>query len=134
MKLYEFFNVPVEQHEKENKSFHKAKSQEEKQKMADEVFWFILDHDALHKEHVIPSVRELAGQTMNPDFNRSKFAKQWIPMVSKGCTMFHKKNKMTQDPRDVFDDEFKDSLCKRFAEKFIKEINDKEYYIGAHSK
>jgi hypothetical protein len=132
MKLYEFFNVSDDSRKKPDPHFDHI-SAEEKQKMADEVFWFILDHDALHKEYVLPVVGELKSQIEDPKFDREKFNKQWSPMVSKGCSLFYKKEKLSKDPKNLFDDELKDELCKRLTDKFAEEVKDDVYQVGGHS-
>ena len=131
MKLYEFFNVPVDKKQKYD-PHHADISVEEKQKMADEVFWFILDHDELHKEFVLPFIQELKNQITSPNFNKDRFTKMWMPMVSKGCKLFHKKHKLKKNPTDLFDEEMRKGLCKSVGDKFIKEIEDDIYSVKGH--
>ena len=133
MKLNEFFNVPVDKKQKYD-PHHAGISAEEKQKMADEVFWFIVDHDDLHKEYVMPFVQDMKAQVTSPNFNRDRFTKMWAPMVAKGCQLFHKKHKLKKDPKDLFDKEMKDGLYKALTDRFIKDIQDDEYHVGDHKK
>jgi uncharacterized protein YaaW (UPF0174 family) len=133
MKLNEFFNVPIDKKEK-NDPEHVRVSAEEKQKMADEVFWFIIDHDMLHKEYSLPFVRDMKDQLKSPNFDKDKFSKMWMPMVNKGCHLYYKQNKLKKDPKELFDKELRDGLCKSLGEKFIEEINDNAYHIGSHGK
>ena len=134
MKLYEFFNVPVDKKEKQFPDFGKPKTQEEKAKLADELFWYIVDHDDLHKEFVMPFAREIKGQITASNFNRDRWTKYWMPMVNKGCKLFYKRQKLKDNPDKLFDDELKDELCKRLGEKFIDDVKDDQYYVGAHKK
>ena len=132
MKLYEFFNVPVDPQKKPDPHFNHI-SAEEKQKMADDVFWFILDNDALHKEYIMPVISDLKSQITDPEFNKEKFNKKWAPMVSKGCGLFYKKEKLSKDPKDLFDNNLKDELCKRLTDKLMDEVKDDAYQVGDHS-
>lgn len=131
MKLYEFFNVPVDPLKKPDPHFDHI-SAEEKQKMADNVFWFILDNDSLHKEYVLPYISDLKNQLTSPDFNREKFSKYWAPMVNKGCNLFHRKEKLTKNPDKLFDDNLKRDICKKLTDKFIDEVKNDMYFIGDH--
>ena len=133
MKLYEFFNIPVNKKEKENPSVIGI-SQEEKQKMADELFWFILDNDRLHKEYVLPFVNSMKDQITSPTFNKDRFTKMWMPMVNKGCKEFYSKHKLKKDPKELFDDSTKTVICKSLSDKFIEEFKDDAYSVRAHKK
>jgi hypothetical protein len=134
MKLYEFFNVPVDKKEKQFPDYGKSKTEEEKAKMADELFWYIIDNDTLHKEHVLPFVKELKTQITSPDFNRNRFTKSWMPMVNKGCRLFYKHHKLKENPAKLFDEDFKDELCKRLCDKFVKDVQEDHYHVGDHKK
>lgn len=133
MKLYEFFNVPVDKTGKESKPF-KKQHQEDKQKAADDAFWYILDHDQLHKEFVLPYVKEIKTLVSDPNFNKDRFTKSWIPMINKGCSLYHKKSKMTGDPKDLFDKQTREDLALRFAEQLIDDISNDEFHVGNHSR
>jgi hypothetical protein len=133
MKLYEFFNVPFDRKEKDTSTFLK-KSDEDKDKMSDDVFWFIVDHDNLHKEYVLPFVRDMKSQINSPDFNRGKFTKKWLPMVKKGCQLFYKHKKLKDDPKDLFSNELQDDLCKRLCDKFIEDVKEDSYNVGIHKR
>jgi hypothetical protein len=98
------------------------------------VFWFIIDHDDLHKEFVLPFARDLEKQLGSPNFNRERFTKQWIPMVNKGCQLYYKKNKLKDDPAEIFNKELRKGICEKLSEKFMDEISNNSYRIGKHTK
>lgn len=131
MKLYEFFNIPIDPLKKPDPHFDHI-SAEEKEKLANEVFWFILDNDSLHKEYVLPEIQELKKVIDSPNFNRDKFSKKWEPMVAKGCNQYYKKEKLKKSPNDLFDSELKTDLCKKLTDRFIDDIKDDAYNIGEH--
>lgn len=131
MKLNEFFNVPIDPL-KEPDPHHNHVSADEKERMANEVFWFILDNDSLHKEFVLPFVKDLKHLISSPNYDKERFTKYWSPMVSKGCNLFYKKEKLKKDPKNLFDQEFKDGICEKLTEKFIEEIRNDYYQVGDH--
>jgi hypothetical protein len=130
MKLFEFFNVPVDNKDKPMKI---GKSKDDKLKLADEIFWFIIDNDALHKEFVLPFAAELKDKISSPEFNKERFHKMWGPMVAKGCKLYHKKEKLKDSPDSLFDDEFKKDICQKVSDKFQDEFKNKYYQVGDHT-
>jgi hypothetical protein len=133
MKLYEFFNVPVDKRQDKFPNYP-GQSLEDKEKMSDELFWFIIDHDSLHKEFVLPFVKDMKDQVTNPNFDKGRFTKGWMPMVRKGCSLFYKKKKLKDDPKDLFDDKVKEEICRKLCDKFVQEIKDGDFFIGDHKK
>jgi hypothetical protein len=129
MKLFEFFNVPIDKDSKPKKI---GTSDIDKQKLSDEVFWFILDNDALHKEFVLPFVSQLKDTITSADFNKERFSKMWAPMVAKGCNLYHKKEKLKDNPKSLFDQELKDGLCQQISDKFIEEFQENIYQVGEY--
>jgi hypothetical protein len=134
MKLYEFFNVPVDKKEKAFPDYANSKSDEEKTKIADQLFWYIIDNDDLHKEFVLPFIKDMKAQITSPGFNRDRFTKKWLPMINKGAKLFYKHEKLKDDPKDLFTDNLKDELCKQLCDKFIDEVKEDHYHIGDHAK
>lgn len=130
MKLYEFFSVPSLEQDKENQL--EKMSNENREQIANEVYWFILDHDKLHKEHFIPIARDIAKELkVNKKVDRDAVRSKWMPMVKEGCLEFHKKHKMKGNPSKIFDKEFCKGLCERLSDKYIDDIRKGEYDLGA---
>ena len=126
MKLYEFFNVPVDQTGKEFKTF-KKQSQEEKQKTADEVFWYILDHDKLHKDYFFPIANKLKKLKECGD---STIFELFMPMVVKGCREYYAGNKMEGKLGKEFPMEMREELCKRLYDHFREDLKQDKYQLG----
>ena len=129
MKLYEFFSVTSVDPERED---NKGKLDDEnREKIANDLFWFILDHDRLHKEHFLPIARDIHRQyKKNKKVDRADFTECWMPMVREACLEFHKEHQMKGNPKSVFDKEFCKGVCERLAEKHIDDITKNRYKLG----
>lgn len=130
MKLYEFFGVPAHGDEADPRDQLSGKTQDEEEKLSDELYWFILDDDQLNKEYFMPLAKQFAKEIKNKSFDRSTFVDKWMPMVNNGCMRFYKKNEMTEDPKDLFTKELRKGLCQRFAEQHHQDIEKDEYRLG----
>lgn len=129
MKLYEFFGVPTYEQNVDKKDDLSGKTAEEEEKLADELYWFILDDDELHKEHFMPLAKEINEKIKSKSFDRKSYTKKWMPMVNKGCMKYYKKNQMTEDPKDLFSLEMRKGLCQRLADQHHNDISQGEYRI-----
>lgn len=129
MKLLEFFNVP---NDNPSRVDLQGNSQEDKAKMQDELYWYIIDNDDLHKQYVLPFVSDLKSHLSDPNFNIDRFKKEWIPMINKGCKMYYHDKKLKSNPETMFDKDFKKSLLDKIAEKYIEDVKNKAYHVGDH--
>jgi hypothetical protein len=129
MKLYEFFSVPSVEKDEEHQSDDQSSTNREK--LANDLFWYILDNDDLHKKHFIPIAQEI-NRKLKTDkkVDREEYTECWMPMVKEGCLEFHKEHKMKGDPKKLFDKEICKGLCHRFAEKHLEDIEKKSYKLG----
>ena len=130
MKLYEFFGGPSNEADNDPRDDLSGKTQLEKEKLADELYWFILDDDHLHKECFMPIAREIAEKQKSGKFDHGEYLDKWLPMVNKGCLKYYKEHKMTEDPRDVFSKELRKGLCQRLADQHHRDIEKGEYKLG----
>ena len=131
MKLNEFFNPPVnssDENDPRDKGF--VKTQHEEDKLADEVYWYILDHDRLHKECFIPIAQEISEKIKTKGFDRTEYTKKFMPMINKACMEYYKKHAMTKHPKDVFTAEMRRGLCQRLADQSFEDIEKGEYNLG----
>ena len=121
MKLYEFFGSNLDL----KGTDPKGNDQEEKKQLMQDIFYYLIDHDDLHKKHFM----EIAKQVhKNPAKEHDH--KIWLPMVNKACMEFYKEMKMEDDPIKTFDKEFRHDLCKKCADHFHKDILMGEYSLG----
>jgi hypothetical protein len=130
MKLFEFFSVPsVDDHESEK--YKKTGDGQHRQQLSNDLYWYILDHDQLHKKHVIPIAHKLDQEyKKTKKIDKSKNLECWMPMVREACLEFHEKNKIPGDPKKIFDEEMCEHLCKRLADRYIEDIKKGEYKLG----
>jgi hypothetical protein len=129
MKLYEFFSVPSIEKDEEHQSDDQSNTNREK--LVNDLFWYILDHDDLHKKYFIPIAQKIDRKLRAEEkVDREEYTECWMPMVKEGCLEFHKENKMKGDPKKLFDKEICKGLCHRFAEKHLEDLEKKSYKLG----
>ena len=131
MLLTEFFSVPSIKDNDPKLGFKDPDSKTQREKLANDVFWFILDHDRLHKEHFFPIAKEINEAIKKNKLDRKKYTECWMPMVEEGCKDYHEEHKMKGNPKKIFDEEFCKEMCERIAEQYIEDIRKGEYRLGA---
>jgi len=130
MKLYEFFGVPKSDNGKPNpRDELSGKTRKEHDKLADELYWFILDDDDLNKKEFMPLAREISREQANKTFNHEATIKKWMPLVKKACMKYYKDHEMTEAPDDVFPKDLRKGLCQRLADQHHKDIASGEYKL-----
>lgn len=128
MKLYEFFGN-INHDDIDSDGHPDTLGKEEEREMAEQVFWFILDDDDLHKEYFLPVVKEMrAKHKADPKSDESDW-KLWMHMVKEGCIKFYEEHDVKGHPNDVFNKEFCIDVCKRIADHCHKDILKGEYKI-----
>jgi len=131
MNLFEFFSVPSVKDHEDNKKGQAPTSDDERRQLSDELFWYMLDHDDLHKKHVIPQLHKIKKDNKDlKKIDRSEYRECWMPMVREACLKFHKENKMSGHPSKIFDEEICKQLCRRLADRYIEDIKKGEYELG----
>lgn len=127
MKLYEFFgNI---KHDTNPNADSDTFKKEEEKALADQLFWFIIDNDKLHKEEFLPLAKKIKAAAKADKKESGHDWKLWMPMVKKGCEEFYKRHDVQGHPNDVFNKEFREDLCKRLADHSHKDIVKGEYKI-----
>ena len=122
MKLFEFFG---------RSSPMKDESKKETDKFSkDELFWFILDNDKLHKEHFFPLAKKIKEGHMNNTLNDSAIRKKFMPMVNKGCLEFQEHEHLPGRPDKLFSEELREELCNRLYDHYKDDIVRGIYKIG----
>ena len=124
MKLYEFFGVPTYEADKTDDSRDNlnGKTKRDDEKLADDVYWYMLDDDDLHKKMFMPLAQEMIQKMKSKKFNREEEAKKWMPMVNAACMKFYKEHEITENPKDVFSKEMRLGLCKRAADQHFVDL------------
>jgi len=130
MTLFEFFSVPSIKKHEETK-FNNPADDKERQELANELFYYIIDHDDLHKEQFIPIAQAIHREfKKNKKVDKSKYIECWMPMVRQACLEFHKKMKINGNPKKIFDKKLCEHLCRKLADHYIKDITKGEYNLG----
>jgi hypothetical protein len=131
MKLNEFFGNIKHDTEQDKDLDPQSIGKEEEQELEDQVFWFILDDDDLHKKYFMPVAKELVRihktDTKADDLTNWK---TWMPMVNAGCMNFYKEQDLKKRPEDVFTKEMRVALCKRLTDHYHDDILKDSYNLG----
>jgi hypothetical protein len=114
MKLFEFFGS-FETTDPRDQNKDGEISREEKDKFRDDVYFYILDHDDLHKKYFFEICDHIL-KDKKCDHN------VWMPLVNQGCIKFHRENQIKEDPKDIFSKEFREELCEMIDEHYRKDI------------
>ncbi len=130
MLLKEFFSVPSIKDNDPSLGFNKKDSESEREKLANDVFWFILDHDKLHKKYFFPLAQEIYETNKRKKLDKTKYVECWMPMVEEGCMEYHHEKKLKGNPKKLFDEEFCKEMCQRLAEQHVEDICKGEYKLG----
>jgi hypothetical protein len=114
MLLYEFFGNPLVP--------RKHKNTEKQEIEFEKIFYYLIDHDKLHKDYFLKKARELSTQVKNKSLtmDREKWIKYFLGMVNKGCKEYFKEHKL----KGALAYRFPKALRKRLAEKLL------DYYIS----
>jgi len=126
MLLNEFFGRPIKLGKKEDKHGH---NQEDGNKV-DELFWYILDHDKLHKDHFFPLAQKMKKDIKANKLNKDECMSSLTPMVEKGCMEFYHANKMVGKPGKLFPKEMRYDICERLFDHYCDGIKKNEYELG----
>lgn len=126
MKLYEFFGSVSYDENQDNKKQDDIMSKEEENDLADEIFWYIIDNDDLHKKYFMP----IARQIKKSDNDQAHDWKLWKHMVLAGCKKYYEEHEVPGNPKEVFNKKFRIDLCKRLTEHYHDDIMNDEYNLG----
>jgi hypothetical protein len=120
MKLYEFFGA-LNVNQSPDKNEDGVLSKEEREQFKNDLFYYILDHDKIHKENFYDVTEEIF---------KDKECKEdvWSPIVKRGCMDYYRDQQLKDDPKDIFTDEFQEDMCKMFDDHYRKDILKGEYH------
>jgi hypothetical protein len=97
---------------------------------ADDLFWYIVDHDKLHKDFFHPLAQKIKKDHNSGKLNRSECVNKFMPMVEKGCMEFYHKNKMKGKLGKAFPKELRDDLAERLYDHYQEDIVKDKYNLG----
>lgn len=120
MLLKEFFGPAIELGKKAN-------DKEVDKQFDDDVFFFILDHDRLHKDYFFPIAKKLSKLDSCSD---KMINELFMPMVIKGCKEYYHKNKLEGRMGKCFPLSFREGLCKKLYDHYHNDVKKKLYRVG----
>ena len=123
MLLNEFFGKPADIGKKMSKD-------QDDQKLSDELFWYIVDHDRLHKDFFHPVAAKIKKQQDSGKVDKEKTVSEFAPMVKKGCLEFFKSKKMKGHPEKVFHKELFKEICEKLHDHYSQDIQKGQYTLG----
>ena len=123
MKLYEFFGKDVNP----TKQLEKKRKEEN---IGDDLFWYIIDHDRLHKDHFYSAAKKLKKSHQNNKTNKEELVKEFMPMVKKGCMEYYHHKKLKGHAEKLFTKELKQDLCEKLFDHYFEDIINDNYQIG----
>ena len=123
MLLNEFFRKPIDI----NKEMSKDSNDKE---MHDDLFWYIVDHDKLHKDYFMPLAKKMKQQSTKEQLDKEQCIKEFLPMVKKGCMEYYQHKKMKNNPDKVFPKELQKELCEKLFNHYHEDIVKDKYNLG----
>lgn len=123
MLLKEFFGRAIEAGKKTNPK------KDEEQKLSDELFWYIVDHDRLHKDFFHPIASKIKHQQKTNKVDKEKNVLEFRPMVEKGCKEFYHHKKLNGRLGKLFPKDLRDDLCERLHDHYFDDIQKNKYKL-----
>ena len=123
MKLMEFFGKPVDMY----KEMSKERNGDH---IGDDLFWYIIDHDKLHKDFFHPIAKKVKEDHKKNKLDKEKITMEFLPMVNKGCMEFYHHHKMKGRPGKLFSEELRKDMCERLYDHYKEDIIKDQYKIG----
>jgi len=107
------------------KNLHKNRDDKN---ISDDLFWYIIDHDKLHKDYFFPIARKIAKNKDKID--REQMVKEFLPMVLKGCKEYYEHKKMKGKLGQVFSKELRQDMCERLLDHYKDDVINDKYKVG----
>lgn len=123
MKLLEFFGKNIDIHK------NVANSRDDKN-IGDDLFWYIVDHDKLHKDFFHPVSKKIREAHKNNNKDKERNTMEFMPMVKKGCLEYYHHHKMPGDPAQIFSKELRKDMCERLYDHYCEDILKDKYKLG----
>jgi hypothetical protein len=96
----------------------------------DELFWYIVDHNKLHKDYFLPLAAIIAKEGKAGTIDKEETVKKFRPMVEKGCLEYYKNKDLKEPVGKVFPKELRDDLGERLYDFYYEDIIKGQYKLG----
>lgn len=124
MKLMEFFGKSVDVTKKKG-------GEQDDQEMRNELFWFILDHDLLHKEFFHPIAIKIKKAKSDGHIDKDEICNAFMPMVKRGCLEFYRHKNLKGKISKLFNKQVREDLCEKLFDHYREDILAGKYKLGA---
>lgn len=94
---------------------------------SDDIFWFIANHNKLHKDHAPSIVKEIKS---HGDLNDEQVLKTFMPMVNKGCKEYYERKKLLGKLGKIFPKKLREELCQQLYNYFHDDVVKNKYNLG----
>jgi hypothetical protein len=108
----------------------KTSDKKDDKNQSDELFWYFIDHDKLHKDYVMPIAQKIKHSHKKGTVDVKALVDSFMPMVEKGCMEFYHKKKLEGSPGKVFPKEMREELCQRLYDHYCDDVLKDEYKLG----
>lgn len=122
MLLNEFFGKSID-------PVKNAQRGRDDQNIGDDLFWYIIDHDKIHKDYFFPIAAKISRLKENMD--REEMVEAFLPMVVKGCREYYEHKKLKGKLGKVFSKELRKDMCERLLDHYKEDIIKGKYKLGA---
>jgi hypothetical protein len=119
----EFFGKAVNA----NKAMSKNADDKE---MHDDLYWYIVDHDKLHKDFFHPLAKKIKHAHKSGKIDKETLVKEFMPMVNKGCMEYYKEKKMKGNLDKAVSREVREEMCERLYDHYCDDIVKDTYKLG----
>jgi hypothetical protein len=123
MLLNEFFGKTIDP----VKMIHKNRDD---QSISDDLFWYILDHDKLHKDFFHPIAQKIKHGCKEGKENKEQLISSFMPMVKKGCKEYYTHKKLKGHLGKIFSEELRKDMCERLYDHYKEDIVKGKYQLG----
>lgn len=121
MLLNEFFSKQL------NASSKVDSNNKNKELDTDDLFWYIVDHDKIHKEYFFPIANKVKHLK---ECGTDMVLELYMPMVKKGCQEYYHDKKLEGRIDKLFDRELREELCEKLHNHFYDDIKKDVYKLG----
>ena len=123
MLLNEFFGKSIDVHKEMSKS-------RDDQNIGDELFWYIVDHDKLHKDYFHEVAKKIKKSYDSDTIDKEEIVKDFLPMVKKGCVEFYHHHKMPGKLEKLFNKDLIEDMCEKLYDHYREDIVKDAYKVG----
>ena len=123
MLLNEFFGKAI------NPTKELEKDRDSKE-IGDDLFWYIVDHDRLHKDYFHPIAKKMMHAHKKNKLSKDEMEEEFMPMVKKGCMEYYHHKKMDGKPEKIFNKELCKDMCEKLFNHYKEDVVKGHYKLG----